>query len=111
MKYDHQLKTKVLTKRQIMRFNYDNGFNNTEILADYNTFLIKQISYFGIKENHMNVQANLFNYSQADIVKYFFVFDKSTIDMTGLVPVFILYGIGMTVSLIVFGMEICWYRF
>lgn len=102
-KYNNVQKIKMLTKRQLMRFNYENHLNNSEVLSEYNDYTIKKLSYFDWKFN--KAYSNQFKLSEKDIIRFFFNSDTNNLHLKNLIPIFILYGFGMILSIIVFCLE------
>lgn len=103
---DHKIK--VLTRLQILRFNYDNRIDNANALAEYNKYILEQTTVFG-RIRRMDFY-NTFTMTKVKLADLFVSSDKGILNLAGLMPVFILYGLGISLSIIVFAMELCYFR-
>lgn len=110
-KYFEQRKIKILVMRQIMRYNYDNHLNNTQNIAEYNDYLLQQVSNYSSLVWHQTLKSITSQYTEADIVKHFFAADRNILNMEGLRPVFLLYCFGLLLSVVVFCLELLYFRF
>lgn len=91
----------LMTKRQVIRFNYENNINNTNNIADYNQYIIGQI--IGTHGNRHYLETNAFVVTEKDMID---TSEREIFTLQGLIPVFMVYAIGITLSVIVFLMEI-----
>lgn len=104
-------KVKIRTKQQILRFNYDNHLNNSKTLFEINNYMIEQIHLFGREGNKDYLNIHSFNFSEKDVEKYFFAQDHDILNLIGFLPIFMVYGLGIVASLVVFCVEILYFRF
>lgn len=100
-----------MVKRQKLRFNYENQINYSELITDYNNYCIEHILIFGRVANSIHINSGLFNFTEHDVSKYFFAQDHDILNLIGLLPIFILYGLGIIISFIVFCVEFLYFQY
>lgn len=104
-KYHDKRRIEIYTRRQIFRYNYDNHLNNTNATIDFNRYLIDE------HQKYASSSINSLRYTQNDILEYFFEKDHSILDLTALLPIFIVWCLGIVATLIVFGLELLYFHF
>lgn len=104
--YFERRKIKIFIKRQLIRFNYENKLNNSKAIAAYNDYILEQVKQYSPKTQMEYAKSGDFNYTESEFVELFFEKNRKILYLKGLIPVFVLYGLGIGISLFVFCLEI-----